>query len=627
MYFRFCLKFVMIKLRIKFEYSDLDTNLNFQTKKIILKTLSERCEKMTQVNEKQLLQGNTAIARGAYEAGVEFAAAYPGTPSSEIPVELGKYEEIDVQWSANEKVAFDEAMGAAIAGKRSMAIMKYVGVNVAADPFMVFPYGGTTGGFVLVSCDDPGMHSSQNEQDNRYFAKMAKVPMIEPSDGQEGKEFLKVAFDISEKFGLPALFRSTMRISHTKFNVGNFTERVQVEQKQYEPDIPNWVVPVFAKNKRVHLDEKFAKLEEFAEECELNVIEEGTSNIGVVTSGAAYQYAKEILPDAHIFKLGLTWPLPKQRLADFCSKFDKVYVLEEQEAFLEEHLRIWGITNVVGKEVFPSSGELSAELVDHVLNGAEKITDYSDEFSIIQRPPQLCAGCPHRGMYYALKKNKTFVTGDIGCYTLGCLPPLSAMHTSFCMGSSIGNGFGFDKAGMEKVVGIIGDSTFIHGGIPSLIDVVYNKSNMVTVILDNSTTGMTGHQDHPATGYTLKGEETHAIDLEQLVRACGVQSLQVVDPYDLTACDKAVKEALAFDGPAVIITKRPCALTDEVKKQPKTPRAVDDENCIDCGACHKLGCPSISKTGDLTKIDYNTCIGCTMCEQVCKPDAIAAITK
>jgi indolepyruvate ferredoxin oxidoreductase alpha subunit len=579
------------------------------------------------LERKQLMQGNAAIARGAYEAGVHFAAAYPGTPSSEIPVELAQYKEVDVQWAANEKVAFDEAMGFAISGKRAMAVMKYVGVNVAADSLMVFPYGGTLGGFVLVSCDDPGMHSSQNEQDNRYLAKVAKVPIIEPSDGQEAKDFIKDAFEISEQFGLPVMFRSTMRICHTKFNVGGFTERVEAVPKEYKVDVPTWVVPVFAKNKRVILDQKFTKLEEFAEVCQLNVIEEGDQNFGIITSGAAYQYAREIFPDATIFKLGMTWPLPKQRLIDFCSRFDQVYVMEEQEAFLEEHLRIYGVTNLIGKEIFPSTGELSAAIVDNAVNGAEFIPDYAKEFPIIQRPPQLCAGCPHRGMYFALKKAKTFVTGDIGCYTLGCLPPLSAMHTSFCMGASIGNGFGFARGGLERVVAIIGDSTFIHGGIPSLIDTVYNKANMVTVILDNRTTGMTGHQDHPATGYTLKGEKTYEIDIEQLVKACGVQFVKKVDPYDLAESYQAVQEALAFDGPAVLITYRPCALLESEKKKPKTPLMVVQEECIDCGACHKLGCPAINKLGGYTKIDYNSCIGCTMCEQVCKPGAIVTTAK
>lgn len=573
--------------------------------------------------ERKLFTGNHAIVRGAWEAGVTFAAGYPGTPATEIIEIAGEYDDIHAQWGANEKVAFDVAMGYAINGKRALVSMKYVGLNVAADSFMVMPFGGTVGGFVIVSADDPGMHSSQNEQDNRYFAKIAKMPMIEPSDAQEAKDYLKFAYEVSEQFSTPVLFRTSMRINHTKCVV-EMGERQEFVPKTYEPDIPKWVVPVFAKSLRPRLDEKMERLAGFSETFPLNRIEEGTGNIGVITSGISYQYAKEVFPDATFFKLAMTYPLPKQKIIDFCKRFDKVYVVEELEPFMEEQIRFWGVSNIIGKDVFPITGELSVEVLEEVLHGIKPKTDYSSEFNIMPRPPQICAGCPHRGAFLALKKLKAFVTGDIGCYTLGCLPPMSAVHTVFCMGASIGNAAGFEKAGRENVVAVIGDSTFVHGGIPSLIDVVYNGGKTTTIILDNRTTGMTGHQDHPATGRTVKNEEHYKLDLEKIVRAIGVECVIKVDPYNMAETTKGIKEAMEYPGPAVVITTRPCIFQREEKARVKTPLSVVEDDCISCGACTRIGCPALPsiKEGEKAKIDPISCVGCSVCTAFCSTGAI-----
>lgn len=568
-----------------------------------------------------LMAGNNAIAQGAYEAGVYFASGYPGTPSTEILEVISQYSDIRAQWGANEKVAFDEAMGVAMSGKRALCSMKYVGLNVAADSFMVFPFAGTVGGFVVISADDPGMYSSQNEQDNRYFARLAQVPMIEPSDPQEAKDFLKLAFELSEQFSTPVLYRTSMRVSHSKgmVTVGERTEAPA--DKKFVKDVPNWVVPIFAKSLRAKLDAKMARMAEFAETYPHNRLEAGSGRIGIITSGASYTYAKEVFPEAPVFKLALTYPLPKQKILDFCAQYEQVYVIEELEPFMEEQIRAWGVNNIVGKDRLPRTGEFSADVLAQAFFEEEPVKDFTGEFDIIARPPQLCPGCPHRGAYLALKKAGALVTGDIGCYTLGALPPLGAMHTSFCMGASIGNAFGFEIGGTEKVAAVIGDSTFIHGGIPSLIDVVYNGGNTTTLILDNRTTGMTGHQEHPATGLTLQGKEAPRLDLVGLVKSIGVEHVQVADPFDQKQMYASVKEALEHNGPSVIITNRPCIFARGEKTRPKTPYVINEDKCTQCGACQRIGCPGVLP-GEQPRIDEVSCTGCSLCAQACKFDAI-----
>ncbi|KLU61241.1 2-oxoacid ferredoxin oxidoreductase [Peptococcaceae bacterium CEB3] len=576
---------------------------------------------LTSPDRRMLMAGNTAIARGAYEAGVYFASGYPGTPSTEILENIAHYPEIRSQWAANEKVAFDEAMGVALSGKRALCSMKYVGLNVASDSFMVFPFAGTLGGFVVISADDPGMYSSQNEQDNRYLARMAQVPMIEPSDPQEAKDYVKLAFELSEMFSTPVLYRTSMRVSHSKGIVSLGERGENTNERRFVKDVPNWVVPIFAKALRAKLDAKMERLTAFAESYPFNRLEEGRSEIGIITSGASYTYAKELFPEASFLKLALTNPLPRQKISDFCARHEVVYVIEELEPFLEEQIRAWGITNIVGKERLPRSGEYNPDILAQALLGEQAVDDFTSEFDLIARPPQLCPGCPHRGAYLALKKAGVLVTGDIGCYTLGALPPLGAMHTSFCMGSSIGHAFGFELGGMDKVVAVMGDSTFIHGGIPSLIDVVYNGGNTTTVILDNRTTGMTGHQEHPATGMTLQGEEAPRLDLVALIRAIGVKHVQVADPFRQKEMFQAVQEALQHEGPSVILTNRPCIFARGEKDRPKTPYVIREDKCTQCGACQRLGCPGVLP-GKEPRIDEVVCTGCSLCAQACKFDAI-----
>lgn len=575
---------------------------------------------------KKLLSGNVAIAQGAWEAGVVFAAGYPGTPSTEIVETLGHYKEVDAQWAANEKVAFDEAMGAAIGGVRALVAMKHVGLNVAADSFMVFPYAGTNAGFVVVSADDPGTYSSQNEQDNRYFAKFGKVPLLEPSDAQECHDFVKFAFDLSERFETPVMLRTTMRTSHTKGLV-EIGPRVEVPPRKFQRNNQRWVVPPHARLRRPTVEERLRKLEAYAEECPLNREEPGLPGegppMGIITSGIAYQYVREVAPEATVLKLGMTFPLPKQKILDFCKRFDTVYIVEESEPFLEEQIRFWGVQNVKGKDLFPNIGELSPEIVAKALKGQDAPGDYSREIGIIPRPPMLCVGCPHRGTFFALKRLGVLVTGDIGCYTLGGLPPYGSLHTTFCMGASIGNAFGFERAGEKDVVAVIGDSTFVHAGIPSLIDAVYNKSRTTVIIADNGTTGMTGHEDHPATGRTLKGEVTKKLDLEALCRVVGVEWVRVVDPMDNAAMEAAVKEALAFPGPAVVIARRNCVLIPAEKARKRIPYQVAEGECIACSACLECGCPALEEQPDGTvQINAIACAACGLCSQLCPVEAI-----
>ncbi len=571
----------------------------------------------------RLLSGNEAVAHGAWEAGVVFAAGYPGTPSTEVLERLADYEEIDAHWATNEKVAFEEAMGAALGGARSMVTMKHVGLNVAADPFMVFPYSGTNAGFVALVADDPGMYSSQNEQDSRYLAKVAKVPILEPCDAAEARRFASLAFELSERYRTPVMLRTTTRLAHTRGRV-ELGERQEAERQPFSRRVSQYAIPVYAWFRRVELEEKLTRLGEFAEEFEGNVIEEGDAEIGVVTHGIPFQYVKEVRPDATVFRLGMLYPLPRRRLVEFCRRFETVFVVEESEGFIEQELASFGIRNVIGKERFTNVGELSADVVAAGLTGTAVPPDFSKDIAILPRPPVLCAGCPHRGVFNTLKKLGVLVTGDIGCYTLGCLPPYEAIHTTFCMGASIGNATGFTRAGEDRVVAVIGDSTFLHGGLPALVSAVYNRVPTTMVLLDNGTTGMTGHQEHPGTGHTLKGDSAPAVDYEQLIRALGVQHVEVVDPWDLEATERAIRTGLEHSGPAAIIARRHCRLLPVEKAEQRTPYAVVLDECIMCEECMESGCPALVWEDDGPGIQNWECVGCSLCAQLCPADAIVA---
>jgi len=581
------------------------------------------------MGKKVILSGNEAVARGAWEAGVKIATAYPGTPSTEILENAAKYEEIDAQWSPNEKVAFEVALGAAIAGARSMVSMKHVGLNVAADPFFSSSYTGVNAGFVVISCDDPGMHSSQNEQDNRRYAKFAKVPVIEPSDSQEAHDFIKKAFEISEKFDTPVLFRMTTRLSHTK-TVVEIGERIEVPLKDYKKTPEKYIIlPAHARKRHVVVEERIKALRAYASKCELNRMEINDTSLGIVTSGISYQYAKEVFPDASFLKLGLSWPFPEELFREFYEKVDKVIVIEENEPFLEEEIKFLGYADVEGKKYIPLCGELNPGIVRRGVLGEE--LPHPEEVKSVKRPPALCPGCPHTGIFYNLWRLKLNVTGDIGCYTLGALPPYNAMDTTICMGASIPNAFGFEKARgkdfAKKTVAVIGDSTFLHTGIPGLMDIVYNRGISTVIIMDNRITAMTGHQDHPGTGRTAKGEPTVQIDMAEVVKALGVKKVYKVDPHKLRETRNVIREAIASDEPAVIISERPCALLPEERKQhAKRPkRKVDPEKCKGekCLGCIKLGCPAISMKEGKAYISPLLCVGCDLCIQVCPFGAIS----
>ncbi|MBS4028824.1 MAG: indolepyruvate ferredoxin oxidoreductase subunit alpha [Ignavibacteriales bacterium] len=586
------------------------------------------------MNNKQFLSGNEAIARGAWEAGIHVACGYPGTPSTEIIENLARYEDVDVEWSTNEKVAFDVAYGASIAGARSLVSMKHVGVNVALDSLMVTPFSGVNGGFVVITADDPGMHSSQNEQDNRFFAKFAKIPMLEPSDCQEAKEFVKVAFDISEQFDVAVFLRTTTRTSHSK-SIVEFSEPNRTPPQKYKQDPHKHVVPIWGKRWRNNIEERLKKLEEFAETFPFNAIEWNSKKIGVITSGICYEYAKEVFPDASFLKLGMIFPLPKKMIEYFCDGVEKIYVIEELEPFLEEQLRLlgvknpFGLTNISGKDMFTNIFELSPDIVSRAFNGNGKQKNFESEITIPPRPPVMCPGCPHSGVYYVLHKLKTIVTGDIGCYTLGALPPFNALDTTFCMGSGIGNAFGMEKVHRntmgKKLVAVIGDGTFLHSGIAPLIDIVFNKGITTIVLMDNSTTGMTGHQQHPGMGKTVRNLDTFAINYEQLIRAIGVNHIRVVDPYDLEETEAAMKEALALNEPAVVISRRPCVLIEEEKAKTRYPYEILDELCEECDLCLKIGCPAIDGSQSVPFISKERCIGCNLCAELCNFDAIRMI--
>jgi indolepyruvate ferredoxin oxidoreductase, alpha subunit len=585
---------------------------------------------------KVLMSGNEAIARGVYEAGVRFAAAYPGTPSTEIMEEFAKYEGVYAEWSPNEKVALEVAIGAAFAGEKAMAVMKHVGVNVAADPLFTVSYTGTNGALVIITADDPSLHSSQNEQDNRNYAKFAKIPMLEPADAQEAKEFVKLAFSISEKFDTPVFLRSTTRVSHSKSVVSIEEPKPYVDRTGITYNTTKYVmVPANARIRRMEVEKRLQSIKEYAEMFSENRMEINSPEIGIITAGMPYNYAKDVFPDYSYLKLGLVYPLPEKLIRDFAAKVGKIYVIEELDPFLEEQIKAMGI-NVTGKEIFPYTNEFDPGIIQNAISNKQDNLTGATAKSIPPRPPNLCPGCPHRGLFYTLNKLKVFVTGDIGCYTLSFMKPLEGLHTCICMGASIGMAHGMSKAlkekGKGKIVGVIGDSTFIHSGITPLLNMAYNKSNAVIIICDNSTTAMTGMQEHPATGYTLLGEVTKQVDLKVLVSALGIENIRVVNPYDLKMTRTVIKEELAKEGPSVVISQRPCVLFKRSKSKAQKPLQIDQDKCNGCKVCLGLGCPPISwkkmdkkegsKREGVSTIDANLCNGCGLCLQVCKFEAI-----
>lgn len=571
---------------------------------------------------KLLMSGNEAVARGAYEAGVAIAAAYPGTPSTEILENVAQYKEIYSEWSVNEKVAFEVALGGALAGKRALAAMKHVGVNVAADALMTAAYTGINRGMVIITADDPGMHSSQNEQDNRTYARFAQIPIMEPTNSQEAKDFTKLALEISEKFDTPVFLRMTTRICHGK-GVVELKDREEISPENFQKDPQKYVmIPAFARKRHEVVMSRLKELEAYAETCPVNQIIAGSSGIGVITSGISYQYTREALPDASVFKLGMSYPLPTKALKKFAQSVKKLYVIEELEPFFEDHLKATGV-EVTGKSIFPRTGELSPEKIRTCV---ENETSPAPVSGLPNRPPVMCAGCPHRGMFYILKKMKVTVSGDIGCYTLSALPPLSAMDTCVCMGASVGVAQGLQHAATSEkpVVGVLGDSTFVHSGIPGLVNAVYNNSNITLIILDNRITAMTGHQENPGTGRTLGGEPTHALDFAAMARAAGVEDVSEINPLDTKATESALKASVKFPGPSVIIAREPCVLIEKGKERVRFE--IDQEKCIQCKICLKIGCPAISMENDRVVIDSLQCIGCGLCSQICPKAAIVKVT-
>lgn len=573
---------------------------------------------------KELMIGNAAVARGLYEAGCQIVSSYPGTPSTEITEFAAEYDEMYCEWAPNEKVAMEAAFGASLKGVRTACAMKHVGLNVAADPLFTLSYTGVTGGLLICVADDPGMHSSQNEQDSRHYAIGAKVPMLEPADSSECKEFAKLGFEISENFDTPCMLRVCTRIAHAQ-SVVEQEERVVPEVKPYEKNPAKYIMmPGNAIRRHPIVEERTQKLVEFAETSPINRVEMGDTKIGIITSGANYQYVKEVFGDkASVLKLGMVHPLPVQKIKDFAAAVEKLYIVEELDGIIETHCKNIGV-DCVGKELFTPLGEYSQKSIAAVF-GMEEKASVSADTAIPNRPPVMCAGCPHRGMYYVLAKNKITVLGDIGCYTLGAVPPLCALDSTLCMGASISGLHGFNKAGGAetegKTVAVIGDSTFMHSGMTGLANIAYNGSNSTVLILDNSITGMTGHQQNPTTGYNIKGDPATKIDLEALCHALGINRVRVVDPYNLDECEKAVKEELAVNEPSVIISRRPCVLLKSVKAKP--PVKVDADKCKSCKKCMKMGCPAIHMENGKAAIDNTLCVGCGVCKQLC---AFGAIT-
>ena len=577
---------------------------------------------------KELMLGNAAVARGLYEAGCCVISSYPGTPSTEITEEAAKYDEIYCEWAPNEKVAMEVAFGASLAGKRSFCGMKHVGLNVAADPLFTMSYTGVNGGVVIGVADDAGMHSSQNEQDSRHHAIAAKVPMLEPSDSKESLEFTKLAYELSEKFDTPVLLKMCTRVAHSQSLVET-GDRVEKPAVAYEKNIAKYVMmPGNAIRRHPVVEERTRKLQEWAETAPINRVEMGGTKIGIITSSTSYQYVKEVFGDSvSVLKLGMANPLPVKLIRDFAAKVEKLVVVEELDPIMENHCRSLGL-EVTGKDALPMEGEFSQNLVAQKLGGTVH-TGKALSDAIPPRPPVMCAGCPHRGLFYTLNKNKCTVLGDIGCYTLGAVAPLSAMDMTLCMGASISAIHGFNKAlGEEsegKTVAVIGDSTFMHSGMTGLANIAYNQSNSTVIILDNSITGMTGHQQNPTTGYNIKGDPAGKIDLEQLCKAMGFNRVRVVDPYDLKACDQAVKEELAADEPSVIISRRPCALLKYVKHN--APLMVNKDKCIGCKSCMKIACPAISIKEGKAHVDNTLCVGCGVCQQLCPVGAFESTGK
>jgi indolepyruvate ferredoxin oxidoreductase alpha subunit len=566
---------------------------------------------------KELLLGNEAFARGAYEAGVEVAAAYPGTPSTEIMEALAKYPEVYTEWSVNEKVAYEVAYGASLGGKRALSSMKHVGLNVAADPFITSAYTGVNAGLVSIVADDPGMHSSQNEQDSRYYARLAKVPLLEPSDPEECRKLTKIAFDISERFDIPVLVRSTTRLSHSRSPV-SIEERKEVPKRSYQRSFEKYVmIPAYARKRHQVLQKKLLEISSFSESFPYNFIEWGEKELGIISSGVAYFYAKEVFPKASFLKLTLTYPLPKKLIEEFFAQVKKVYVVEEGDSILEREVKALGF-KVIGREALPSTGELNPDIIREGLLKEKRKTFYFYPGEIPKRPPLFCPGCPHRGVFHTLKKLGLKVFGDIGCYTLGVLPPFEAMDTCLCMGSGISILHGFLKAGEKKAVAVIGDSTFFHAGLPALLNLSYNLTSSVVIVLDNRTTAMTGGQEHPGTGKTLKGKDVKEASLVEIGKALGADFVFTFDPYNLKKTVKVIEEAVERDSLSLLVSRRPCVL-----KERKTEAVffIDEEICDGCEVCFELGCPAIQRA-EKPFIDETLCTGCTLCLQICPKKAV-----
>lgn len=593
---------------------------------------------------KQLMTGNEAVARGAYEAGVKFASAYPGTPSTEILENVALYKDsILAEWATNEKVALEAAIGGSIAGARTLAAMKHVGVNVAADPLFTYAYMGVNGGMVLITADEPGQHSSQNEQDNRNFAKHAKIPMLEPADSQESKDMLIKAYEISEKYDTPVLFRMTTRVCHSK-GIVECKDRVEAGIREYQKDVvKNITVPANSRLMRLKVEDRINALKEFTEETELNYVVDNNSKIGVIASGVSYFYAREVFGDsASYLKLGFTYPLPEKKIKAFCESVDKIYIVEENDPYIEDMVRMLGF-ECLGKNLFPFCGEMTPDVLRKAINGSTFETMEYDKAKAVPRPPTLCAGCPHRGFFYELgKKKDVVIAGDIGCYTLGFAPPYNAMDFNVCMGGAFGSGhgaqqvFNMNEDNNKRVVSVVGDSTFFHTAINGLLNVVYNKSNSINVILDNRITGMTGHQENPGSGYTLQGQPTKIVEIEPLVRACGMENVRTVNPNNLKEMKDAIDWAMGLEESSVIITRWPCVLKKftEIDKQEfseafKSKCEVDHDKCIGCKMCIKTGCPAISFNKETKKstINKEQCVGCEVCMQVCPKQAIGKVGK
>lgn len=574
---------------------------------------------------KQLMLGNAAAARGLYESGCAVVSSYPGTPSTEITEEAAKYKEIYCEWAPNEKVALESAFGACLAGKRAFCGMKHVGLNVAADPLYTMSYTGVNAGLVIGVADDPGMHSSQNEQDSRHHAIASKVPMIEPSDSEEARLFAKLAFEVSEKFDTPVLYKMCTRVAHSQ-SITETEERILPQTKVYEKNISKYVMaPANAIRRHPFVEQRMKELAVWSETSGINRIEKADSRTGIITSSTSYQYVKEVLGDSvNVLKLGMVNPLPENMIRNFAKGLEKIYVVEELDPIIENFVRSLSLDcEIHGKDLLPVCGEFSQNIIAKAL-GKEVHTGKKLEENIPVRPPIMCAGCPHRGMFYALNKLKVTVFGDIGCYTLGSVAPLSAMDVTLCMGASFSGLHGWNKAGgsenEKKSVAVIGDSTFMHSGMTGLATIAYNQSNSTVIVLDNSITGMTGHQQNPTTGKNLYGDPAGRVDLEALARAMGIRRVRVVDPYNISECETAVKEELAVEDPSLIISRRPCALLKEVKHNP--PLVVDADKCKSCKMCMKIGCPAIAMKDGKAKIDATLCVGCGVCSQMCKFGAL-----